>query len=132
MRAGVPVVPIAFVGAEEAMPILYKSNRLARLTGIPYVPLTANRVTGIVSRGGSIMAGWFTGVTPSGPNPIPVYVTRLTGGANNTGDIRLKPNGNSPNELRAYLISEVTESFMQGQNKGWGFLPGAGATNENS
>ena len=23
-----------------------------------YVPLTANRVTGIVSRGGSIMAGW--------------------------------------------------------------------------
>ena len=42
MRAGVPVVPIAFVGAEEAMPILYKSNRLARLTGIPYVPLTAN------------------------------------------------------------------------------------------
>lgn len=42
MRAGVPVVPIAFVGAEESMPILYKSNRLARLTGIPYVPLTAN------------------------------------------------------------------------------------------
>ena len=23
-----------------------------------YVPLTANRITGIVSRGGSIMAGW--------------------------------------------------------------------------
>ena len=42
MRAGVPVVPIAVVGAEEAMPTLAKSNRLARLTGIPYVPLTAN------------------------------------------------------------------------------------------
>lgn len=72
----------------------------------------------------AIMAGWFTGVTPAGPAPIKVYVTRLTGGANNTGDIRLKPNTNSPNELRAYLVSEVTESFMDGQNKGWGFLPG--------
>ena len=25
---------------------------------LPYIPLTANRITGIVSRGGSIMAGW--------------------------------------------------------------------------
>lgn len=80
----------------------------------------------------NVMATWFAGVTASGPSPIPVYVTRLTGGANNTGDIRLKPNTNDPNELRCYLISEVTESFMQGQNKGWGFLPGPGATNENS
>jgi hypothetical protein len=71
-----------------------------------------------------IMANWFAGVSPSGPSPIPVYVTRLNGGANNTGDIRLKPNTNSPNELRCYLVSEVTESFMSGQNKGWGFLPG--------
>ena len=51
-------------------------------------------------------------------------MTRLTGGANNTGDIRLRPNTNDPNELRSYLIAEVTESFMQGQGKGWGFLPG--------
>jgi len=79
----------------------------------------------------TIMANWFAGVTmPS--SRINVYVTRLTGGANNTGDIRLKPNTNSPNELRCYLVSEITESFMQTQNKGWGFLPGPGATNENS
>jgi hypothetical protein len=70
------------------------------------------------------MATWFAGVTPSDPSPIPVYVTRLTGGANNTGDIRLRPNTNDPNELPCYLISEVTESFMNGQNKGLGFLPG--------
>jgi hypothetical protein len=79
----------------------------------------------------TIMANWFTGVT-LGSAPINVYVTRLNGGANNTGDIRLKPNTNSPNELRCYLISEITESFMHSQNKGWGFLPGIGATNENS
>ncbi|MGV3759454.1 MAG: lysophospholipid acyltransferase family protein [Actinomycetota bacterium] len=42
MRAGVPIVPIAVVGAEEAMPILWKSPQLAKLTGLPYVPLTAN------------------------------------------------------------------------------------------
>jgi 1-acyl-sn-glycerol-3-phosphate acyltransferase len=42
MRAGVPVVPIAVVGAEESMPILFKSATLAKLTGLPYAPLTAN------------------------------------------------------------------------------------------
>jgi 1-acyl-sn-glycerol-3-phosphate acyltransferase len=42
MRAGVPIIPIAVVGAEESMPILWKSKRLARLTGIPYFPVTAN------------------------------------------------------------------------------------------
>jgi 1-acyl-sn-glycerol-3-phosphate acyltransferase len=42
MRAGVPVVPIAVTGAEEAMPMLAKSGLLARVTGLPYVPLTAN------------------------------------------------------------------------------------------
>jgi hypothetical protein len=71
-----------------------------------------------------IMAGWFAGVTPHGPSPIPVYVTRLTGGANNTGSIRLNPSSKDPNELRSLLVSEITESFMGGQNKGWGFLPG--------
>jgi 1-acyl-sn-glycerol-3-phosphate acyltransferase len=42
MRAGVPVVPIAVVGAEESMPIVFKSSRLAKMIGIPYFPITAN------------------------------------------------------------------------------------------
>jgi 1-acyl-sn-glycerol-3-phosphate acyltransferase len=42
MRAGVPVVPIAVVGNEEAMPVVWKSPRLAKLLGVPYVPLTVN------------------------------------------------------------------------------------------
>jgi 1-acyl-sn-glycerol-3-phosphate acyltransferase len=42
MRAGVPIVPIAVVGAEEAMPILWKSPQMAKLLGLPYLPLTAN------------------------------------------------------------------------------------------
>jgi 1-acyl-sn-glycerol-3-phosphate acyltransferase len=42
MRAGVSVVPIAVVGAEESMPTLWKSPVLARAIGVPYVPVTAN------------------------------------------------------------------------------------------
>jgi 1-acyl-sn-glycerol-3-phosphate acyltransferase len=42
MRAGVPVVPIAVIGSEEAMPTLVKSNWLAKTLGVPYVPVTAN------------------------------------------------------------------------------------------
>lgn len=42
MRAGVPVIPLAVVGSEEAMPILWKSPQLAKLLGVPYVPVTAN------------------------------------------------------------------------------------------
>jgi len=38
----VPVIPIAVVGAEEAMPTVFKSTRLAKLFGVPYVPVTAN------------------------------------------------------------------------------------------
>lgn len=44
MRAGVPIVPIAVVGNEEAMPIVVKSRRLAKLLNIPYFPVTANQL----------------------------------------------------------------------------------------
>ena len=42
MRAGVPVVPIAVVGAEESMPIVAKVPGLARALNLPYAPITAN------------------------------------------------------------------------------------------
>jgi 1-acyl-sn-glycerol-3-phosphate acyltransferase len=42
MRAGVPVVPIAVVGAEESMPILLNIAPLAKLLSLPYAPITAN------------------------------------------------------------------------------------------
>jgi 1-acyl-sn-glycerol-3-phosphate acyltransferase len=44
MRAGVPVVPIAVVGAEESMPIVWKSATVAKLLGLPYFPITANQL----------------------------------------------------------------------------------------
>jgi 1-acyl-sn-glycerol-3-phosphate acyltransferase len=42
MRAGVPIVPIAVIGAEESMPILWRSPTLAKAIGLPYLPVTAN------------------------------------------------------------------------------------------
>ena len=42
MRSGVPIIPIAVVGAEESMPTLFKSRRIAALLGLPYFPVTAN------------------------------------------------------------------------------------------
>ena len=40
MRAGVPIVPIAVVGAEEAMPTFAQIGLLKRLTGLIYFPIT--------------------------------------------------------------------------------------------
>ncbi|HET7718365.1 MAG TPA: lysophospholipid acyltransferase family protein, partial [Acidimicrobiales bacterium] len=36
MRAGVPVIPIAVVGAEESMPIMFNLAPVAKLLGLPY------------------------------------------------------------------------------------------------
>lgn len=44
MRAGVPIIPIAVVGAEESMPIVANISPLAKLIGAPYVPITANMI----------------------------------------------------------------------------------------
>ena len=42
MRAGVPVIPIAVIGSEEAMPVLMRVPTLSRALGLPYFPITAN------------------------------------------------------------------------------------------
>ena len=44
MRAGVPVIPIAVVGAEESMPIAFRINALSKLLGLPYFPVTYNQL----------------------------------------------------------------------------------------
>ncbi|HEY1650279.1 MAG TPA: lysophospholipid acyltransferase family protein [Acidimicrobiales bacterium] len=45
MRAGVPVIPIAVVGSEEAMPVVFRLPTLAKALGLPYFPITANLLT---------------------------------------------------------------------------------------
>lgn len=40
LRAGVPIIPCSIVGAEETYPMLANLPGLARLIGLPYVPVT--------------------------------------------------------------------------------------------
>ena len=40
MRAKAPIVPVAVVGAEEAMPVFAQLNPLKKLTGLIYFPVT--------------------------------------------------------------------------------------------
>ncbi|MEI7858196.1 MAG: lysophospholipid acyltransferase family protein [Acidimicrobiales bacterium] len=42
MRAGVPIIPIAVVGAEESMPIVFRLTKVAKALNLPYFPVTAN------------------------------------------------------------------------------------------
>ncbi len=42
MRAGVPIIPVAVVGAEESMPVVARVPALSKALGIPYFPITAN------------------------------------------------------------------------------------------
>jgi 1-acyl-sn-glycerol-3-phosphate acyltransferase len=40
LRTGVPIVPVSIVGAEEIYPMIGNLKTLARLLGLPYVPVT--------------------------------------------------------------------------------------------
>jgi 1-acyl-sn-glycerol-3-phosphate acyltransferase len=40
MRTGAPVLPVAVIGAEEAHPVVARADRLGRLLGLPYLPIT--------------------------------------------------------------------------------------------
>jgi len=55
MRAGVPVIPIAVVGAEESMPVVARLPNVARAVGLPYLPITAN----MLALGPLGVAGYF-------------------------------------------------------------------------
>ena len=40
IEAGIPMVPVAVVGAEEAHPVLFKMETLARSIGVSFIPVT--------------------------------------------------------------------------------------------
>jgi 1-acyl-sn-glycerol-3-phosphate acyltransferase len=40
LSMGVPLIPVAVVGAEEAHPVLFKVEALARSVGLPFLPVT--------------------------------------------------------------------------------------------
>ena len=40
LRARAPIIPVAIVGSEEILPMLYNARTLARIFGFPYFPVT--------------------------------------------------------------------------------------------
>jgi 1-acyl-sn-glycerol-3-phosphate acyltransferase len=40
LQTRAPIVPFAFLGGEEAIPVVYHATTLAKLVGAPYVPIT--------------------------------------------------------------------------------------------
>jgi 1-acyl-sn-glycerol-3-phosphate acyltransferase len=40
VRAGVPIVPVSIVGAEEAYPVVARLYRAGRVVGLPWIPVT--------------------------------------------------------------------------------------------
>ncbi len=40
LRTSTPIVPVAVVGAEETNPLLFRIEHLAKIVGLPYVPVT--------------------------------------------------------------------------------------------
>jgi 1-acyl-sn-glycerol-3-phosphate acyltransferase len=40
MRTGVPIIPTAIIGAEEIHPLIWKSDKLGKMLGMPYFPFT--------------------------------------------------------------------------------------------
>ena len=40
LRTGVPIIPLSVVGAEEIYPLVGNMPSLARLLGVPYIPIT--------------------------------------------------------------------------------------------
>ncbi len=57
---------------------------------------------------------------------IPTFVTALGGGAS-WWPLKLKPGKTgSSDSMRALMVAEVTEMFMEAQQKGWGYSSGIG------
>ncbi|MFB6262437.1 MAG: lysophospholipid acyltransferase family protein [Bradymonadaceae bacterium] len=44
LEAGVPIVPFAFVGGEEAHPTMFHLDTLAKILGVPYIPVPPHLV----------------------------------------------------------------------------------------
>ncbi len=83
MRAGVPVVPIAVVGSEEAMPMLAKLPRVARLLRPPVRPADRQHARLRAGRPGRTVPGQVPAARPRSdplrraPRPGPLLASRI-------------------------------------------------------
>jgi hypothetical protein len=74
----------------------------------------------------SLMQGWFGNIELPFSYPVSVLIANAGGGAGWGPPITLKGGHSAANFLRDLMVAEVSEMFMLGQKKGWGFAAGAG------
>ena len=91
-----PLVPIAVVGAEEAHPILFKVENLARIVGLPFVPVTPT----------------FPALGPLGLLPYPVRYTIVYGEPLPFHE-RFGPEDAEDPRLVRYLARQVRQKVQQ-------------------
>ena len=81
MRARAPIVPVALVGAEEAMPVFAQLSLLQKLTGLIYFPITPTFPHfGLLGGLGYLPAKF--------QHPLPASRSRPTSGATSRGTTR--------------------------------------------
>lgn len=86
LETGVPIIPLAFIGGEEAIPTIYHAKTLARLVRAPYVPITPYLL----------------------PVPLPVRCEIHFGEA-----MRFEGNGNEPDDVIERYVAAVKERVEQ-------------------
>ena len=76
MRAGVPIVPVAVMGAEEAMPIFAHVPLLQRLTGLIYFPINHAFPHFGLAAGADVPAGEVQDPLPRAGRPVAATAPR--------------------------------------------------------
>jgi 1-acyl-sn-glycerol-3-phosphate acyltransferase len=95
LRAKAPIIPTAIVGAEETFPMIGNAKLLARLTGLPYFPLTPT----------------FPWLGPVGMIPLPTKWTIVFGEPIRTDEY---PDGSADDPMLVFnLTDQVRESIQK-------------------
>ncbi len=95
LRAGVPIVPVAFIGSDDQSPILFNIEPLARRLGIPVAPITPT----------------FPWLGPLGLLPYPVSY-RIVYGEPLRYHERFGPEGADDARLVRYLANQVRRAVQ--------------------
>ena len=101
MRAGVPIVPIAVVGAEDAMPIFAHVPLLQRLTGLIYFPVNHAFPHFGLAAGAMYLPGQVQDQVPGAGRPVLVI------GPSDAEDLSLVQN--IAEDIRSRIQTEVDE-----------------------
>lgn len=94
LRTGVPIIPVSVIGAEEAYPILANFDRLGKMLGLPYLPITP----------------FFPWLGPLGLLPLPSKWAIIFGAALETSHLR--PEDANDETVVTKLVESVRERIQ--------------------